>query len=393
MFRTSSYRASWPSANAACWRTSALVSFNAAVRPSMARGSRIWPSANAACSRTSASLSFSAMTSASTAAGSRICPSANAACSRTSAFASLSAEISGSMALRSRIWPSANAACSRTLGFVSRSAGSARRRRPGRAAGRARTRPARARRARVVEGAARAVTARWSRIWPSANAACSRTSASVSFSAAMSAVDGARIAQLAEREDRLLAHAAVRVLERGRSAARPRAGRAAGRGRTPPARARRPTRPSAPGPAARRSAGRASARARASPSRALPCRCPSAPPSARRPSAGSRVRPCRALLVARLESVSAWFGAGSDSDPEPHRSRSTLARIDRGANAARNAVDDALCRPADAVCSAPAMPPATAHPGATPWRHRRCTLRPEPAAIAASRVCRGASGS
>ena len=207
---------------------------------------------------------------------SRIWPSENAACSRTFGLASCSAVTSPSTAAGSRSWPSANTACSRTSSFGLQRRGQRRRARC-RGSARARTPPARGRRDAVLER-------RDQRI------------------------DRARVAQLPEREHRLLAHVARWCPSAPRSADRPRARRAAGRGRTPPARARPATRRCSARPAARRSPDRASARARASPSRALPCRCPSAPRSAPRPCAD---RPCGALPPsARRFGFGLGFGFG-----------------------------------------------------------------------------------
>ena len=55
-----------------------------------------------------------------------------------------------------------------------------------------------------------------SRICPSAKTACSRTSALLSLSAAASAATATAVANLAERERRLLADVGARVLERRR---------------------------------------------------------------------------------------------------------------------------------------------------------------------------------
>ena len=117
--------------------------------------------------------------------------------------------------------------------------------------------------------------ARGSRIWPSANAACSRTSGRVlerddeRFDGARGAdlaeregrllarvcrgilqgrdqrLDSARIANLPEREDRLFADVGIGVAQAPRRARRPRSGRAAVRARRRPAREPRRRCPSA----------------------------------------------------------------------------------------------------------------------------------------------------
>ena len=109
----------------------------------------------------------------------RICPRANAACCRTSALGSLSAAVSPSIARASRICPSANAACSRTsaLAVLERDDQRLDRARVAQLPERERGLLAhvRLRRPSAPRSADRPHAR--SRIWPSANAACSRTSA------------------------------------------------------------------------------------------------------------------------------------------------------------------------------------------------------------------------
>ena len=81
--------------------------------------------------------------------------------------------------------------------------------------------------------------ARGSRICPSANATCSLTSAAGSLMAMTSASTAAAIADLAEREGRLLAHVRVLVLERRDQRRAPSGRHESGRARRPPAAGRR----------------------------------------------------------------------------------------------------------------------------------------------------------